>query len=598
MKKILFIGLFALLSVLSARAYDFVVDDIAYNVISDTEVEVTYKGKGFAGMNYGYSGSVVIPSTVTYDDITYHVTAIGAQAFYECKKMTSVTIPESVTFIGESAFSMCGLTSFTIPESVASIGDCAFRGCSGLTSLEIPESVLSIGRGAFEGTSISNPLYNSRVFAYMPVDYKGEYSIPFGIQLISDEAFSRCSGLVSVTIPESVTTIGQRAFLNCTGLISVTMPESVTTIGREAFCNCTGLTSVVLPASVTSVGTSVFSECIGLTSVTIPEGVTFIGDYAFSGCRGLTSVAIPKRVNIIGVGAFRNSGLISVAIPASVTSIGDMAFGGCYGLVSVTSWAENPPVCEGHVFFGRYDGATLYVPRGCEAAYKEAQYWNSFTHIRSITSMVMVHVDDETRGRVTGCGEYAFGTQATLTAIPNEGYTFDYWRDGGEVSYDNPLMLTVERDIVLTAVFSKKYYVVTLSVNDESMGRVMGGGQYGIGEKVQLEAISKDGYYFVRWDDGNIANPRMLTVTCDIVLRAIFAKNPSAANEQTLSAAPFAYVQGRTVYLSDGLGEVEAFTMTGRRVYCGFDRAIALPHPGVYILRVVADGRRCKVVVK
>ncbi len=215
-----------------------------------------------------------------------------------------------------------------------------------------------------------------------------------------------------------------------------------------------------------------------------------------------------------------------------------------------------------------------------------------------MTGMVTVHVDDETRGRVAGCGEYAFGTQATLTAIPNEGYTFGYWRDGGEVSYDNPLMLTVERDIMLTAVFSKKYYAVTLSVNDESMGRVTGGGQYAIGEKVQLEAIPNDGYYFVRWDDWNTDNSRMITVTSDIVLTAIFAKNPSAASEQTLSAAPFAYVQGRTVYFPDGLGEVEAFTITGQRVYRGLDRTITLPHPGVYILRVVADGRRCKVVAK
>ncbi|MDE7104075.1 MAG: chitobiase/beta-hexosaminidase C-terminal domain-containing protein, partial [Bacteroidales bacterium] len=73
---------------------------------------------------------------------------------------------------------------------------------------------------------------------------------------------------------------------------------------------------------------------------------------------------------------------------------------------------------------------------------------------------------------------------------------------------------------------------------------------------------------------------------------------PPTANESALTAAPIAYVQGRTAYLADGLGEVEAFTATGQRVYRGTARTITLPRPGIYVLRVVADGRRCKVVVK
>ena len=99
-------------------------------------------------------------------------------------------------------------------------------------------------------------------------------------------------------------------------------------------------------------------------------------------------------------------------------------------------------------------------------------------------------------------------------------------------------------------------------------------------------------------DDGNTDNPRRLTVTCDMVLTAMFAKDAPTANESALTAAPIAYVQCRTAYLADGLGEVEAFTATGQRVYRGFDRTVTLPRPGIYVLRVVADGRRCKVVVR
>ena len=128
-------------------------------------------------------------------------------AFYDCRGLQRLsTIPNSVTSIGNSAFSGCtGLTSVTIPNSVTSIGESAFYDCSSLTSVTIPNSVTSIGEGAFSG----------------------------------------CSGLTSVTIPNSVTTIGYYAFSGCTGLTSVTIPNSVTTIGDNAFSGCNGLTSVV-----------------------------------------------------------------------------------------------------------------------------------------------------------------------------------------------------------------------------------------------------------------------------------------------------------------------------------------------------------------
>ena len=160
------------------------------------------------------------------------------------------------------------LTSVTIPNSVTSIGDHAFRGCSGLTSVTIPNSVTSIGSGAFYG----------------------------------------CSGLTSVTIPNSVTSIGGGAFQRCSGLTSVTIPNSVTSIGDYAFQGCSGLTSVTIPNSVTSIGDYAFQGCSGLTSVTIPNSVTSVGNYAFKGCSSLTSVTIPNSVTSIGRDAFYNTG--------------------------------------------------------------------------------------------------------------------------------------------------------------------------------------------------------------------------------------------------------------------------------------------------
>ncbi|WP_279162853.1 leucine-rich repeat domain-containing protein [Muribaculum intestinale] len=197
--------------------------------------------------------SVTIPNSVT---------SIGISAFYNCSGLTSVTIGNSVTSIGNSAFSNCsGLISIivdesnpsfssiegilynndattliycpitkktvTIPNSVTSIGYSAFSGCSGLTSVTIPNSVTSIGERAFSG----------------------------------------CSGLTSVTIGNSVTSIGYYAFDGCYGLTSVTIPNSVTTIVQSAFSNCRGLTSVTIGNSVTSIGKYAFSGCSKLTSI-------------------------------------------------------------------------------------------------------------------------------------------------------------------------------------------------------------------------------------------------------------------------------------------------------------------------------------------
>ncbi|MDE5574515.1 MAG: leucine-rich repeat domain-containing protein, partial [Bacteroidales bacterium] len=315
MKKSILVFLFALLGILSAHAYDFEVDGIYYNLISGTDqVAVTYVSNSYTVRN-DYTGSVVIPSTVTYNfnGKTYAVTSIENRAFYYCEKLTSVTIPESVTVIGSYAFEDC--------------------------------------------TSISSPLYNSKVFAYMPKTYNGGYTIPSGIQTIAGGAFSGCSGLTSVTIPDGVTAIGEYAFYGCSGLTSVTIPESVTSIGYKAFAYCRGLTSVTIPEGVDTIGSSAFAYCTGLTSVTIGESVTFIGDMAFGGCSALKAVEWNARhcksfesspfgsVSFIIFGKEVEyipgnlcsgcSGLKSVTIPESVPSIGSSAFRGCFGLTSL-----------------------------------------------------------------------------------------------------------------------------------------------------------------------------------------------------------------------------------------------------------------------
>ena len=280
MKKKLFTFFLALVAsagTMFAWDYERVqIGDLYYN-LDDTNQTAE------VASNWPASGEIIIPSSVTYNSVSYSVTSIGERAFNDCG-LTSVTIPNSVTSIGERAFHYCaGLTSITIPNSVTSIGEEAFSECHCLTSVTIPNSVTSIGDWAFSFCyCLTSPLYNAHVFAYMPF-YSGAYSIPSGIESIAGGAFYKCTGLTSVTIPNSVTSIGNGAFLGCTGLTSVTIPNSVTSIGYSAFYNCTGLTSVTIGNSVTSIGDRAFCDCTGLTSVTIEaETPPTLDESAFS----------------------------------------------------------------------------------------------------------------------------------------------------------------------------------------------------------------------------------------------------------------------------------------------------------------------------
>ena len=268
------------------------------------------------------------------------ITRIGGSAFSDCRSLTSIHIPSSVTGIEKFAFSGCSsLTSIHIPRSVRSIGECAFYGCRHLTSITIPSSVTSIGEFAFWG----------------------------------------CSSLTSVTIPSSVTSIEYSTFSGCSSLTSVTIPSSVTSIGWDAFWGCSSLTSVTIPSSVTSIKRSAFWGCSSLTSVTIPSSVLSIGYESFRGCSSLTSVTIPSSVRSIGGSAFRDCrNLTSISISSSVTSIGGGAFSGCSRLTRVVFEGNKPPMKEvdyGFPAFGNTPSSLkLIVPKGVKSAYIDAGY--------------------------------------------------------------------------------------------------------------------------------------------------------------------------------------------------------------------------------
>jgi hypothetical protein len=298
------------------------------------QAQVNYFVLGDGAWAYGgdpyYSGNIVIAST--YDG--YPVTGITSRGFASAY-VTSVTIPDSVTNIGEEAFEDCiSLTSVTIGTNVTFIGDAAFADTA-LTSVTIPDSLTSIGGGVFEDcTSLTN------------------VTIPSSVASIGDEAFFLCRSL-NVTIPDSVTSIGDEAFGVCTSLTSVTIPDSVTSIGYASFYDCYSLTNIAVAVdnpAYSSVNGVLFDK-MQATLIQFPGGVG--GSYT-----------IPNSVTSIGDEAFRVCPLKSVTIPDSVTSIGDSAFSDCYNLKSAYFQGNAPPD-DGFAFYDYpYNGTTIvyYLP--------------------------------------------------------------------------------------------------------------------------------------------------------------------------------------------------------------------------------------------
>ena len=585
----------------------------------------------FDGRYYSES-KLIIPNSVWYNGIKYPVTSIRYHAFYECKSLTEVTIPNSVTTIGNGAFDSCTglqkviwnarniqdpqifnqpfsgcdrLTDFVFGEeveyipnylcfqltslkklvignSVTTIGMWAFYECTGLTEVTISNSVTTIGYKAFDGcTGLQKVIWNARNAQDLQYVYDNPIfpdcnqltDFVFGeeVEHIPDFLCNNLRLLNTIVIPNSVTTIGQLAFNSCTGLQKVTIGNSVTTIGERAFSECRGLQKVTIGNSVTTIGNFAFTSCTGLQKVTIGNSVTAIGYGAFDSCSGLTEITIPNAVTTIGVWAFSScTGLTEVTIPNSVTTIEGYAFTRCTGLKTVTI---------GNSVTTIEDGA-----------------FNGCTQMESVTI----------GEKVESIGESAFAKCNNLTAVISKAMTppqiwattFDdyamtlYVPAGCKPKYAEAEYWNNFTDIRETGV---TLHTVTANATDETMGYVTGGGEYPQGSTATLIAVPFGQNYFVRWNDGNTDNPRTITVTGNMTFTAEFA--PAGSAVETLENGERGiYATGRTLHVENGGESYRVYTAAGRLVYTGNDSSVTLSAPGMYIVRT--GDRSQKVAVK
>lgn len=348
MKKLLFFFI-SIVICNYAKAYDFEKDGIYYNILSDTEVEVTapdYFTNGYGYTNSTsncYSGNIVIPNYVG----KYKVIRIGARAFCSSKKVKSVVLPETIESIGIVAFSSESLESVNLPSSLKRIENEAFSGCSSLLSIEIPASVEEIGMYAFYGctklASIKVPdtplwLDYSTFKNTAWLDNQSDGPVYLG-KII----YTYKGDPTSVTIKEGTLSIAAGCFYDCKNLETINIPSSVCAIGPEAFVGTKWMNNQSLPIYVNNI----LYKANNTAEFRVEHGTEAIAKQAFYRCSSMKSIEIPNTVKRIEPYCFEQcTALSSLLIPSSVEHIGEGITCNANSLETITVDPENDNYCS------------------------------------------------------------------------------------------------------------------------------------------------------------------------------------------------------------------------------------------------------------
>ena len=321
------------------------------------------------------------------------VTIIEKSAFNKCTALTEVILPDTVTEIGESAFSRSSVSTVNIPDGVTHIGAFAFYN-SDLSAVRIPDSVTTIGDGVFcncmnlEQAILPEGLTEIPPQMFISCVSLTQINIPSSVSTIGSCAFEACTKLAQLTISEGVTVIDRSAFFGCTALTTVSLPESIVDIGLGAFGGCrnleynhtwrgpgkylgsegnpffalmgvsdTDIESFTIPEETKVLAAGAFSTCECMKTIKLPDGLVAIGDQAFHDCATLSEIEIPDTVIFIGDEAFADCRLTEIVIPDSVTYMGEGVFSECKKLEAIRFCGDAPVM---HYWVFNQTTATVY----------------------------------------------------------------------------------------------------------------------------------------------------------------------------------------------------------------------------------------------
>lgn len=352
-----------------------------------------------------YTGNIIIPEEVKYENKVYTVNAIGIAAFQFCENLSAISLPKTIKKIDCNAFDGCSmLKSIIIPDSVERIEEFAFYRCAGIESIEIPNNVIYIGDGAFYeclckslkiGSGLKeigvSPFYCKKLTSII-VDKDNKYfdsrdncnalistesdslilgclntKIPNQIRVIGDQAFGGIEELTEIDIPNSVVTISVDAF-NGTGLTILNLPCSIRIIRHGAFANCNGLESISLPEGIKEIGNYVFYYCGNLRQVDFPESVIFLGHHVFYGTPWENNQ--PEGIKYVGRIAYKYMGVMpenyQIDIKKGIIGIAGHAFSNSEGSISSVSFPEGLKFIGYGAFAYRFKGKDLVLPNSVE----------------------------------------------------------------------------------------------------------------------------------------------------------------------------------------------------------------------------------------
>ena len=303
-----------------------------------------------------YPALLELPKRIKHNGISYKVSVIGNSAFKGHDEITKAIIPSSVSHIREDAFMNChNLQEINIPKSVKEIDDYSFMNCTSLMIVSLPNNIRAIKEGVF----------------------------------------MNCGSIEAFSFPKRIKTIGKNAFYGCYSMKSLNLPKSLESIGESAFQLCTSIETIVIPDNVATIGPRAF-ECADGMSI-------YRNGDTYSQSR-LKNITIGSGIEVLEDRAFAYTSIDSVHIPAKIKAIGPRVFSTNYSLTKVRCDAKVPPKIEKGsslnwipyntlwsfeyyddiIFHSDMPRRTLYVPKGCIEAYRQAEGWKLFDYIIEI----------------------------------------------------------------------------------------------------------------------------------------------------------------------------------------------------------------------